>query len=573
MTIPFQATKIAAAVLALALVGACSKKEQQPEEVAKAEAEAQIVESKTVPVPSGQKVEDADKRFDIYVPVELTANLSGLSDNQRKMIGLLIDASQIMDRLFWLQSYGPAEELLPDIEDNRARKFADINYGPWDRLNDNKPFIVGYGDKPLGANFYPADMTREEFEKWDQAGKDGLYSLVRRNESGSLELVPYNEAYNADLNKAASILRQAAELAESKEFANYLTMRADALLSDNFRPSDMAWMDMKENDIDVVIGPIENYEDQLFAYRTAYESYVLLKDKEWSQKLAKFAALLPELQKGLPVEEKYKSEEPGTDSDLNAYDVLFYAGHSNAGSKTIAINLPNDEEVQLAKGTRRLQLKNAMQAKFDKILVPISDVLIAEDQRKNITFPAFFANTMFHEVAHGLGIKKTVEGGNNVRQALKETSSALEEGKADILGLYMVTRLHEKGELEDGQLMDNYVTFLAGIFRSVRFGAASAHGKANMMRFNYFKEQGAFTRDPKTGQYSVDFEKMQQAMTNLSRLIITIQGDGDYEEAKSLLETKGVIGPELQADLDRLAEANIPVDVTFIQGKEVLGLK
>ncbi|WP_444942422.1 dipeptidyl-peptidase 3 family protein [Microbulbifer sp. ZKSA004] len=573
MTIPFQATKIAAAVLALALVGACSKKEQQPEEVAKAEAEAQIVESKTVPVPSGQKVEDADKRFDIYVPVELTANLSGLSDNQRKMIGLLIDASQIMDRLFWLQSYGPAEELLPDIEDNRARKFADINYGPWDRLNDNKPFIVGYGDKPLGANFYPADMTREEFEKWDQAGKDGLYSLVRRNESGSLELVPYNEAYNADLNKAASILRQAAELAESKEFANYLTMRADALLSDNFRPSDMAWMDMKENDIDVVIGPIENYEDQLFAYRTAYESYVLLKDKEWSKKLAKFAALLPELQKGLPVEEKYKSEEPGTDSDLNAYDVLFYAGHSNAGSKTIAINLPNDEEVQLAKGTRRLQLKNAMQAKFDKILVPISDVLIAEDQRKNITFPAFFANTMFHEVAHGLGIKKTVEGGNNVRQALKETSSALEEGKADILGLYMVTRLHEKGELEEGQLMDNYVTFLAGIFRSVRFGAASAHGKANMMRFNYFKEQGAFTRDPKTGQYSVDFEKMQQAMTNLSRLIITIQGDGDYEEAKSLLETKGVIGPELQADLDRLAEANIPVDVTFIQGKEVLGLK
>ncbi|WP_444927049.1 dipeptidyl-peptidase 3 family protein [Microbulbifer sp. TRSA002] len=573
MTIPFQATKIAAAVLALALVGACSKKEQQPEEVAKAEAEAQIVESKTVPVPSGQKVEDADKRFDIYVPVELTANLSGLSDNQRKMIGLLIDASQIMDRLFWLQSYGPAEELLPDIEDNRARKFADINYGPWDRLNDNKPFIVGYGDKSLGANFYPADMTREEFEKWDQAGKDGLYSLVRRNESGSLELVPYNEAYNADLNKAASILRQAAELAESKEFANYLTMRADALLSDNFRPSDMAWMDMKENDIDVVIGPIENYEDQLFAYRTAYESYVLLKDKEWSKKLAKFAALLPELQKGLPVEEKYKSEEPGTDSDLNAYDVLFYAGHSNAGSKTIAINLPNDEEVQLAKGTRRLQLKNAMQAKFDKILVPISDVLIAEDQRKNITFPAFFANTMFHEVAHGLGIKKTVEGGNNVRQALKETSSALEEGKADILGLYMVTRLHEKGELEEGQLMDNYVTFLAGIFRSVRFGAASAHGKANMMRFNYFKEQGAFTRDPKTGQYSVDFEKMQQAMTNLSRLIITIQGDGDYEKAKSLLETKGVIGPELQADLDRLAEANIPVDVTFIQGKEVLGLK
>lgn len=339
----------------------------------------------------------------------------------------------------------------------------------------------------------------------------------------------------------------------------------------------MAWLDMKDNHIDVVIGPIENYEDQLFAYRTAYESYVLLKDKAWSDKLAKFAAFLPELQRGLPVDDKYKAEEPGTDSDLNAYDVLYYAGDSNAGSKTIAINLPNDEEVQLVKGTRRLQLKNAMRAKFDKILVPISEVLIAEDQRKHITFPAFFANTMFHEVAHGLGIKKTVTGGDaepqNVRQALKETSSALEEGKADILGLYMITELHGKGEIEEGELMDNYVTFLASIFRSVRFGAASAHGQANMMRFNYFKEQGAFSRDAETGRYRVDFEKMQEAMTKLSNLILIIQGDGDYAAARELLETKGVVGAELQADLDRLAEADIPVDVTFIQGKEVLGLK
>ncbi|SHF98833.1 Peptidase family M49 [Microbulbifer donghaiensis] len=573
MTTPIKSARIIAALLALALVGACSPRDKQEEKTAQAEAEAQIVESETVPAPADQPVEDADKRFDIYVPVELNADLSDLSDNQRQMIGLLIDASQIMDRLFWLQSYGPAEDLLSSIEDSREREFAKINYGPWDRLNDNKPFVEGYGQKPLGANFYPADMTKAEFEAWNQPGKDGLYSLVRRNSEGKLELVSYSEAYKAELAQAAETLREAAKLAEDKEFGNYLNMRADALVSDDFRPSDMAWMDMKNNPIDVVIGPIENYEDQLFAYRTAYESYVLLKDQEWSEKLAKFAAFLPELQRGLPVDDKYKAEEPGTDSDLNAYDVLFYAGHSNAGSKTIAINLPNDEEVQLAKGTRRLQLKNAMRAKFDMILVPISEVLIAEDQRKHITFPAFFANTMFHEVAHGLGIKKTVTDGSNVRQALKETSSALEEGKADILGLYMVTRLHEKGELEDGELMDNYVTFLASIFRSVRFGAASAHGKANMMRFNFFKEQGAFTRDAETGQYSVDFEKMQQAMTKLSNLILTIQGDGDYAKSKELLEGKGVVGAELQADLDRLAEADIPVDVTFIQGKEVLGLK
>ena len=572
MTISPKVTKFTAALLAVAVMSACSPRDQQKEATEQAEAQARVVESKTEAAPKSETVESTD-RFEIYVPVELNADLSDLSDDQRQMIGLLIDASKIIDGLFWLQSYGPAEELLSGIEDSRKREFARINYGPWDRLNNNEPFIEGYGPKPLGANFYPEDMTKAEFEAWDQSGKTGLYSLVRRNQEGELELIPYHEAYKDELQKAAETLRKAAELAEDEEFAAYLRLRADALVSDDFRPSDMAWMDMKNNRIDVVIGPIENYEDQLFAYRTAYESYVLLKDLEWSEKLAKFAAFLPELQKGLPVDDKYKAEEPGTDSDLNAYDVLFYAGHSNAGSKTIAINLPNDEEVQLAKGTRRLQLKNAMRAKFDKILVPISDVLIAEDQRKHITFPAFFANTMFHEVAHGLGIKKTVTDGSNVRQALKETSSALEEGKADILGLYMVTELHNKGELEDGELMDNYVTFLASIFRSVRFGAASAHGKANMMRFNYFKEQGAFTRDPESGQYSVDFEKMQQAMTNLSKLILTIQGDGNYAKSKELLESKGVVGAELQTDLDRLAEADIPVDVTFIQGKEVLGVK
>lgn len=575
-----KAAIFAASALALAVMVGCSsddKSTAQTETAAPVQStQAQKPDSAqpaTGPQVGGIAKGVDPSRFNIYAPVELNADLSSLSDNQRKMIGILIDASKIMDQLFWLQSYGPAQELLSGIDDSAARKFADINYGPWDRLNDNKPFIAGYGDKPLGAEFYPEDMTKQEFDSWEQPGKDGLYSLVRRDERGNLILVPYHQAYKAELEKASVLLREASALAEDAEFANYLQLRADALLDDKFRASDMAWMDMKNNRIDVVIGPIENYEDQLFAYRTAYESYVLLKDMAWSEKLAKFAAFLPELQRGLPVDDKYKAETPGTDSDLNAYDVLYYAGHSNAGSKTIAINLPNDEEVQLKKGTRRLQLKNAMQAKFDQILLPISGILIAQDQRKHITFDAFFSNTMFHEVAHGLGIKRTVTDGANVRQVLKETSSALEEGKADILGLYMITKLHEKGEIEQGELLDNYVTFLAGIFRSVRFGAASAHGKANMMRFNFFQQEGAFSRDEATGQYSVDVEKMQAAMTKLSNLILTIQGDGDYAKAKELLDTMGVVGPVLQADLDRLADASIPVDVTFIQGKEVLGIK
>ena len=333
-----------------------------------------------------------------------------------------------------------------------------------------------------------------------------------------------------------------------------------------------AWMDMKNNPVDVVIGPIENYEDQLFGYRAAFESYVLVKDLAWSEKLAKYAAYLPELQKDLPVEQKYKQEVPGSDADLNAYDVIYYAGHSNAGSKTIAINLPNDEEVQLKKGTRRLQLKNAMQAKFDKILVPIAHQLIVPEQRDNITFNAFFANTMFHEVAHGLGIKNTLTDKGTVRQSLQEHASALEEGKADILGLYMVTQLLNKGVITEGKLEDYYTTFLAGIFRSVRFGASSAHGKANMIRFNFFKKEGAFSQNEQ-GLYQVNMDKMGAAMAKLSRLILTLQGNGDYQGVDTLVKDQGDIKAELAASLERLTAASIPVDIIFEQGAEVLGLK
>ncbi|MCW8856101.1 MAG: Zn-dependent hydrolase [Kangiella sp.] len=511
-------------------------------------------------------------RFDIYAPFTLTSDLSHLSDNQKKMISLLIDAGKIMDNLFWKQAYGDKEALLAKIEDPKAKQFAIINYGPWDRLDGNQPFIKGYDVKNKGAQFYPADMTVAQFEAWEQEDKDGQYSLVRRDNNGNLKLVPYSVAYKDQLEEASRLLKSAALLAENEGFKKYLELRADALLTDNYQPSDFAWMDMKTNPVEVVIGPIENYEDQLFGYKTAFSAYVLIKDLAWSERLSRFAAFLPELQKGLPVDEQYKQEMPGTDSDLNAYDVVYYAGDSNAGSKTIAINLPNDEQVQLAKGTRRLQLKNAMKAKFDKILVPISEQLITPEQRKHITFDAFFANTMFHEVAHGLGIKNTIDGSNTVRAALKDTASALEEGKADILGLYMVSKLYEKGEIKDGELMDNYVTFLAGIFRSVRFGASSAHGRANMVRFNFFKEAGAFSRDPETGYYSVNFDKMTVAIDALSNKILTIQGDGDYEGAQKLLEEQGIIDDQLASDLKLLEEMQIPVDVTFNQGKEVLGI-
>lgn len=505
-----------------------------------------------------------------YVPVELTADLSDLSAKQKRMIKLLIEAADRMNEAFWYESYGDPSELLKMIQDNETAQFAKINYGPWDRLSGNAPFIEGIGAKPEGANFYPRDMTKEEFESVTLPAKANAYTFVRRDADGSLMTIPYYEKF-AELNAdVASKLRLASELAEDPGLRRYLRMRADALLSDDYRPSDMAWLDMHDNVIDIVIGPIENYEDQLFGYKTAHEAYVLIKDPQWSQRLARYADFLPSLQASLPVPDAYKAETPGTDTELNAYDVVFYAGDCNAGSKTIAINLPNDESVQLAKGTRRLQLKNAMRAKFDNILDPIADELVADEQRSHVTFDAFFSNTMFHEVAHGLGIKNTIDGRGVVRTVLREHASAIEEGKADILGLHMIRQLHQRGEI-DGDLMDYYVTFMAGIFRSVRFGAASAHGKANMIRFNFFRRAGAFERT-ESGQYRVNETKFGEATEALSKKLLMLQGDGDYAAVSELIRRDGVIGNQLASELLRLDEIGIPVDVIFVQGTQVLGL-
>ena len=521
-----------------------------------------------------QPLEIVAPRPDIYADFALTADLSDLTDNQKQMIGLLIDASQIMDDLYWRQSYGDDYKTwLESITDTDTRRFAELNYGPWDHLEDDKPFMEGFGAKPLGANFYPTDMSKEEFEEAYLPGKNGHYSLIRRDEEGRLKLIPYHVAYAGELKAAADLLREAAKLADSNDFGNYMKLRAAALISDEYQVSDMFWMDVWDNDIDVVIGPIETYEDALFGYRASYESYVLVKDLEWSDRLSRFVSFLPVLQEGLPVPDEYKWETPGTDLDLNAYDVVYYAGASNAAGKAIAINLPNDEAVQRARGTRRLQLKNAMRAKFDKIVEPIADVLIDELQRSHVSFDAFFANTMLHEVAHGLGIKNTIDGRGTVREALLDMSSSIEESKADVLGLYMIIELHKAGELGGVNLRDYYVTFMAGVFHSIRFGVSSAHGKANMLQFNFFQDQGAFVRDAESGRYRIDFDQMETAMVNLSRLLLTLQGNGDYEGVVELIESHGIIKPQLQDDLDRLTQANIPVDIIFQQGKVELGIE
>jgi hypothetical protein len=512
------------------------------------------------------EVELSTQTADIYKEVKLGADLSNLTNNQKEVIKILFEVGQIMDDIFWKQSYGDKNELLSSIENPKDKLFAKINYGPWDRLSGNQPFLEGYGAKPLGANFYPADMTKEEFEAFEDENKESQYTLIKRDENGNLKSVWYHEAYAEEINKAADLLRKASELAEDEGLKKYLEMRAEALLTDDYQASDFVWMDMKSSVIDLVVGPIENYEDRLLGIKAAHEMFILVKDVEWSNRLAKFSQFLPQMQKEMPVDEKYKQEKPGLDVDLNAYEVIFYGGDCNAGSKTIAINLPNDPIVQLEKGTRKLQLKNSMKAKFDHILVPISETLMDESHRKHIKFDAFFSNTMFHEVAHGLGIKNVIgQKDLRVKKALSDQYTSIEEAKADILGLYVVTKLHEMGELGDVDLKDNYITFMASIFRSIRFGASSAHGKANMISFNYFLNEGAFSRS-EDGIYSINFEEMQAAAKKLANEIITIQGDGNYDVAVEFVKKWGNINDNLQADLNSLTTKGIPVDIVFDQG-------
>ena len=509
------------------------------------------------------------KLIDKYAEYTLTTDISHLSENEREMLPLLFEAADIMDNLFWQENYGDKAELMSKISDPDDQRFACITYGPWDGLDGNKPFVEGVGEKPAGARFYPQDMTEEEWNAFDDPDKNSQYTMVVRDENGALKCVWYHDYFEQQIKKAASLLDDASELAGDEEFAEYLRLRAKALRTDDYFESDMQWMDVRNNNIDMVVGPIENYTDARYGIKASHEAFILIKDQEWTKQLARYAQFVPELQKQLPVLEEYKKEVPGSDVDLAAYDVVYYAGDCNANSKTIAINLPNDERVQLQRGTRKLQLKNAMAAKFEKILVPISNTLMTPESMDHIKFDAFFANVMFHETAHGMGIKNTITGKGTVREALGNQYNALEEAKADVLGLYLVTKLAEMGEYTNTDIVDNYTTFLAGIFRSVRFGAASAHGKANMIEFNYFQNMGAFTRNEQ-GQYAIDFDKMKVAVEKLAGDILMHQGNGDYEVTKAWMAERIVISPELQADLDRVNEAGVPVDIYYNMGPEVL---
>lgn len=504
-----------------------------------------------------------------YAQVELKSDLvNNLNDKEKELVKIFFQVGEITDDLFWQQTFGDKSQL-DTITDSYAKEFAMIHYGAWDRLDNNKPFLAGYGEKPAVCNYYPHDITAEEFDAFEDANKNSWYTVIRRNEDGSLKSVWYHEAYAEEIGRICALLKKAVTLAEDPGLENYLEKRIEAFKTDDYLESDLAWMDMKDSKIDFVTGPIESYDDKFQETKASYESFILLKDEARSKDLAKFVAMLPALQKELPCAPEYKTFVPGTSSDLNVYDAVYYAGDCNAGSKTIAINLPNDERVHALKGTRRLQLRNSMKAKFDKILMPIGQLIVTPEQQKYLNFDAFFWNVTFHEVAHGLGVKQTINTNESVDAVMGTEKTSWEEAKADILGLFMVTKLIEMGEITNITAEDAIATYIAGILRSVRFGAASSHGKANMMCFNYMEKAGAFSRDAK-GQYVIDFGKAKEAMNGWAALILQTQGDGNVEFATKYRAENGGITPALQADLDKINGAGIPRDITFIQGADIL---
>ena len=517
----------------------------------------------------GPKESPLKAKVDEYALVELKSDLvNNLSENEKQMVKIFFEIGKIADNLFWQQTFGD-KALVEGISDEYAREFALIQYGAWDRLDNNQPFLANYGEKPATCNYYPQDITLEEFQAFDDPNKSSWYTVLRRNEDGSLKTLWYHEAYAEEVNRMCELLQQAADLAEDAGLKKYLLERIEAFRTDDYLASDLAWMDMKDSRVDFVIGPIESYDDKFQETKTSYESFILLKDEARSKDLAKFVALLPALQQQLPCKPEYKTFVPGTSSDLNVYDAVFYAGDCNSGSKTIAINLPNDERVHALKGTRRLQLRNSMKAKFDKILLPIGQMVMDPTQVGYLNFDAFFWNVTFHEVAHGLGIKQTINGKGTVDAAMGTEKTSWEEAKADILGLFMVCKLIEMGEITNITEEEAISTYIAGILRSVRFGAASSHGKANMMCFNYMEEQGAFSRN-EAGKFIIDFPKAKAAMNSWADLILTVQGDGNYEFATEFRGKNGGITPALQADLDLINNAGIPKDIRFHQGVEVL---
>jgi hypothetical protein len=517
-----------------------------------------------------------------FAPTDIGADLSRLSVADRRVLGKLVDASKIIDALFLRQVWAGNDAMLLDLvrDDTPAGRarlhYFLINKGPWSRLDHNEPFVSGAPAKPEAANYYPEGASKADVERWiqslpeaERARATGFFTVVRRAGT-SFSLVPYNIEYQPELARAAALLREAAGLATEPTLKAFLTTRAAAFLSNDYYDSDVAWMELK-GAIEPTIGPYEVYEDEWFNYKAAFESFITVQDERESAKLQRFAAELQDIENHLPIDPKYRNPKIGALAPIVVVNEIFAAGDANRGVQTAAFNLPNDERVVREKGAKRVMLKNVQDAKFAKTLVPISKVVLSAADQKDLSFDAFFTHIVVHELMHGLGPHNITIGGRptTVRQQLKDTYSFLEEAKADISALFAIQHMIDKGVLPKSFEPSLYTTYLASAFRSIRFGVSEAHGKGIAVQLNFLVEQGAFTI-ASDGTSTVDRAKVKEGVADLTRTIMTIQGEGDYAKAKALGDRLGVVRPAIQRALDKLMSVPVDIEPRFVTAAELV---
>ncbi|MEJ2721196.1 MAG: peptidase [bacterium] len=596
-------------ILVLPLWLSCGGQKSEPSEEAKTTGEAEEAEMAPV-LPEHLPNYDIKVQLRKYAKVEIGYDDAFLSAPEKEALGKLIKAAHMMDEIFLRQVWSGNVALLDTLDRihhySHEHKYSEIgknhdlivnllqffriNFGPWDRLEGNAPFI-GTMPKPAGANFYPEDMTKEEFESFladhpDQTEAFVNFFTVIRRQNSELAAVPYSQEYRELLEMAATYLQDAADILTKPEnktqftsgidyttLAAYLRSRADAFMSNDYMPSDMDWMDVENNILDVTIGPYEVYEDLLFGYKASFEAFIAMRHPEDSKKLEGIKRFLPKLESSLPIPDEHKNPNRGTESPVSVVDLVYAGGDTKAGVQTIAFNLPNDERVREAKGSKKVMLKNISRAKFDKILVPIAEQVLDPKQMDDLVFEAYFNNTLMHEVSHGLGPGKIMKDGTEttVNLELQDLYSGIEEAKADIVGLFSTRVLLQEGFLEKGIDKKGYVCFLPGFFRAIRFGTTSAHAKANMMEFNFIREQGGITLDPNTGKFHVNTDKMPAAVEALANKLLMIEALGDYEGAKAFIDKYSAPSPDLEKLLAKLDK--IPVDIEPIYSAEAVYLE
>lgn len=515
------------------------------------------------------------KKIARFAPTVLTANTGALSPGERAALKKIIEAAKLLDPLFLRQVWSGNDELHQKLEADKSPvgrqrlHYFLINDGPWSRLDSNEPFIEGVPkEKPPHANFYPDDIEKSEFDAWlaglpaaEKEKATGYFYAIRRDANGKLMTVPYSEAYREFLDPAAKLLREAAALTTNASLRDFLTKRADAFVSNDYYASDVAWMDLKAP-IDVTIGPYETYEDALYGYKASFEAYVTLTDEVESAKLQKFGQHLQELENNLPMEARYRNPKLGASAPMRVVNEVFASGEGNSGVQTAAFNLPNDERVVKEKGSARIMLKNVQDAKFNKVLIPISRTVLSPAQQRTVAFDSFFTHILMHELMHGLGPHNITVGGQatTVRLQLKDLYSSIEEAKADVTGLWALQYLIDKGVIGKQMQRTLYTTYLASMFRSVRFGLTeSSHARGVALQFNYFTDEGAIKFDERSGKFSVDNSKIREAVTKLTRDLLTIEAEGSYDKAKAMLDKYSVLRPPMKGALDRLTD--VPVDI------------